>query len=54
MPVYEYVCLSCRNQFTTVLSITDHDKLKIECPKCKSKKVEQRLSAFFAKTAKKS
>jgi putative FmdB family regulatory protein len=54
MPVYEYQCQGCRHQFTVVLSITEHDKLKVECPKCKSKKVEQRLSAFYAKTAKKS
>jgi len=54
MPVYEYQCQGCRHQFTVVLTITEHDKLKVECPKCKSKKVEQRLSAFFAKTAKKS
>jgi putative FmdB family regulatory protein len=54
MPVYEYQCQGCRHQFTVVLSITEHDKLKVECPKCKSKRVEQRLSAFYAKTAKKS
>jgi putative FmdB family regulatory protein len=54
MPVYEYQCQGCKHQFTVVLSITEHDKLKVECPKCKSKKVEQRLSAFYAKTAKKS
>lgn len=54
MPVYEYQCQGCRHQFTVVLTITEHDKLKVECPKCKSKKVEQRLSAFYAKTAKKS
>ena len=54
MPVYEYQCQGCRHQFTVALTITEHDKLKVECPKCKNKKVEQRMSAFYAKTAKKS
>ena len=54
MPVYEYQCLGCKHPFAVALTITEHGKLKVECPKCKSKKVEQRLSTFYAKTAKKS
>jgi hypothetical protein len=37
-----------------VHSISQHGRKRPACPKCKSAKVEQVFSAFFAKTAKKS
>jgi hypothetical protein len=37
-----------------VMSITEHDKDKIACPKCGSAKVEQQWAAFHAATSKKS
>lgn len=54
MPIYEYVCKECKNQFTLVLTITEYEKLLPACPKCKSRKVEQLPAAFFAVTSKKS
>lgn len=54
MPHYEYRCQACKKKFTLVLSVADHDKGKIKCPKCGSAKVEQQWAAFFATTSKKS
>ncbi|MDR3749014.1 MAG: zinc ribbon domain-containing protein [Acidobacteriota bacterium] len=54
MPVYDYVCKKCRKSFELVLTLSEHDKGGIRCPKCGSKKVEQEFVAFFAVTSKKS
>jgi putative FmdB family regulatory protein len=54
MPTYEYFCEACKKEFTSILSIREHDKAKVTCPKCKSKKVKQRISLFTAKTSRKS
>jgi hypothetical protein len=36
------------------MSISEFEKGKPACPKCHSKKVEQRVATFFAVTSKKS
>ena len=54
MPVYDYICHDCQNALELVLTLTEHDKDKISCPKCGSKNVEQDAVAFYAVTSKKS
>lgn len=54
MPTYEYLCEACKKEFSLILSISEHGKNKVTCPKCKSKKVKQRISVFTAKTSRKS
>ena len=54
MPVYDYFCKECQNSFELVLTLADHDKSGIGCPKCGSKNVEQGAVAFYAVTSKKS
>ncbi len=54
MPAYEYLCKDCKKTFTLIMSLAEYDKARPACPKCKSKKVEQKPAAFFAVTAKKS
>jgi putative FmdB family regulatory protein len=54
MPTYEYECKDCKKKFTLILSISEHDKTKASCPKCKGKKVQQSISAFMTKTGRKS
>ncbi len=54
MPTYEYRCEDCGHEFTTVLRISEHDKVKTQCPKCKSENVQQTLSTVFIKTSRKS
>lgn len=54
MPVYEYFCESCQNEFTSVLTVNQHEHETVPCPKCGSSQVHQMVSAFFAVTSKKS
>jgi putative FmdB family regulatory protein len=54
MPSYEFLCKNCSKTFTVVLSLQEYEKGHVACPKCGSKKVEQKPAAFFAVTAKKS
>ena len=54
MPSYDFVCKQCKKKFTLTLSLAQYDKARPSCPKCKSRKVEQRFASFFAVTSKKS
>jgi putative FmdB family regulatory protein len=54
MPTYEYVCKACKKTFTTIMTLAEYEKGQAACPKCKSKKVEQKAAAFYAVTSKKS
>jgi len=46
--------LTCKKKFSVVLSISQYEKRKFKCPKSGSKKVEQRWTAVYAITSKKS
>jgi len=54
MPTYEYRCKGCNKTFNLTMTVSAHEKTKVACPKCNSKKVEQKPAAFFAVSAKKS
>jgi putative FmdB family regulatory protein len=54
MPVYQFSCKGCNKSFQVTKSLQEYEKGKVACPKCGSKKVEQRVAAFFAVTSKKS
>ena len=54
MPVYEYRCSDCHHVFDNVEPIAEHGGKAPPCPKCKSRHVQQVLTAFFAKTSHKS
>jgi putative FmdB family regulatory protein len=54
MPVYEYYCDKCDREVTLTLTISEHEKGKIECPKCGGKALRPLLSAFMSQTSKKS
>jgi len=53
MPTYEYECLKCGKRFSLVLSVSEHDKGNVRCPRCNSKRIKQILSSFYAKTSSK-
>ena len=44
MPIFEYVCKECKHEFEALVFGKD----KVECPKCRSKKLEPQLSMFAA------
>jgi putative FmdB family regulatory protein len=54
MPTYEFVCEQCKQQFSLLMKVSDYEKKKFSCPKCKSKRVKRQLSTFQTMTAKKS
>ncbi|MGZ8393094.1 MAG: FmdB family zinc ribbon protein [Gemmatimonadales bacterium] len=54
MPTYEYRCRDCHHVFDRTGPLSEHGRRRPECPQCRSKKVEQVLTSFFAKTAHKS
>jgi len=54
MPTYEYRCPKCHKIFSLTMSLSEHEKRKVVCPKCGGKKVERQMSAFHAVTSKKS
>lgn len=54
MPVYEYLCNDCHEIFDKTLTMAEHEKDPITCPKCGSKNVEQEPTKFYAVTSKKS
>lgn len=54
MPTYEYHCEACKRRFSLTLSVSERDRGKVACPKCKSRKVRQQISAFMTKTSRKS
>ena len=53
MPLYEYICRKCRNEFNIVLTIKEHEIQKLQCPKCQSTDLEKVIEPFFAKTSRK-
>jgi putative FmdB family regulatory protein len=54
MPTYEYRCRDCHHVFDRVEPLAEHGEKRPNCPKCKSKDVEQVFTPFFAKTSHKS
>jgi putative FmdB family regulatory protein len=54
MPIYEFRCTECHKTFSESMTIAEHVRRQPQCPACGSTKVEAVLSAFFAKTIRKS
>ena len=54
MPLYEYFCKKCGESFTLTMTISEHDKKRVQCPRCNGTEVEQQVQSFFAKTSRKS
>ncbi len=53
MPTCEYGCERCGHEFTTVLTVREHDKARPKCPRCKSRRAQQAVSAVFVNTSRK-
>lgn len=51
MPTYQYRCSDCQHVFDRIEPLAEHGAKKPACPKCRSRNVEQVLTAFFAKTS---
>ena len=47
MPIYEYQCQNCGEDFDMLRSIKDNDR-DVECPYCHEKEAERRMSLTTA------
>jgi putative FmdB family regulatory protein len=60
MPTYEYHCRDCEHTWERSEHIADHGEVTAHaaqppvCPNCSGERAEPVLSAFFAKTGRKS
>jgi len=54
MPVYEYYCDKCKHDVSVTLSINEHDKAEVACPRCRNKALRSLVSTFFSQTSRKS
>jgi putative FmdB family regulatory protein len=43
MPIYEYGCKTCKNQFEVLIGMTEKHE-RIRCPRCGGKNVERHMS----------
>lgn len=54
MPVYEYHCRSCGEDFSRREKISEHEAEVASCPKCGGREAERVISAAYPMTARKS
>lgn len=55
MPIYDYLCRKCGEEFQEIERISEHTTHgNPKCPECKSTKTERVLTGAFVKTGKKS
>lgn len=54
MPIYEYRCAKCGQEFTATMPISEHGTRRPVCPKCGARNAEPVFSAFYPKTVRKS
>jgi putative FmdB family regulatory protein len=54
VPRYEFLCQKCSKPFELTMTISEREKAKVKCPKCKSTKVVPQVGTFMAQTSKKS
>jgi putative FmdB family regulatory protein len=46
MPIFEYICLSCGNEFE---KLVPGNQVAVQCERCDSEQVEKKFSIFAAK-----
>ncbi len=54
MPIYEFQCQDRGKELSLTLSLKEREVGGMQCPGCKSKRLESLLTGFFAKTSRKS
>jgi putative FmdB family regulatory protein len=48
MPIYEYTCRSCGEDFDALRTVNDLDS-EVECPKCSEKNASRKISLSSVK-----
>ncbi|MBI3603066.1 MAG: zinc ribbon domain-containing protein [Nitrospirae bacterium] len=52
--MYDYKCQDCGKESLLALTLKEHESGAAACPHCGSKKLEQMITSFIARTSKKS
>ena len=45
MPIYEFLCLACRNQFQSLI-MGEKEEKDLKCPACQGEKLKKLISRF--------
>lgn len=53
MPTYGYHCTQCGASFERQEHVSEHGTQRPSCPKCHSDRVQQQMTPFYARTARK-
>jgi len=53
MPLYEYLCKKCGQSFAFTMTVSEHEKKRVQCPHCNGTEIVPQFQSFFAKTSKK-
>lgn len=48
MPIYEYICSQCGNEFEKLMRFSDPDINSPQCPHCQSESTNKRMSRIAA------
>ena len=54
MPMCDYECLDCGKESLIAMTLKEHESGTVTCPACGSKKMDQMIASFIARTTKKS
>jgi putative FmdB family regulatory protein len=54
MPRYEFFSEQCKKPFELIMTVSEREKTRPACPKCKGAKVVPQFGGFMAQTSKKS
>jgi putative FmdB family regulatory protein len=46
MPLFEFNCKKCGHQFEELMTLSEVEEGKLQCPACQSKRVERGFSSF--------
>jgi len=54
MPLYDFICLDCRQRFDIHLAYSDYGKKAVACPNCGSSRVKRRVPRVRVKKSEES
>jgi len=49
MPIYEYICQDCKNEFEVIRPMSQAD-VPMACDQCGGENIKRKLSLFFAES----